>query len=163
MTNKETESDHMERRREPTRFTERLSTFMVFVAAGGAAWVLMDPRSDTPFFGFVLGGEGFSADLKGAVITAILIGGWTAVKEYWLGASDSSRNQVASISRIAEGAAPATAAATAASAATTAAAAATAASAATAAAVIAKGGETISTGTVNVDAETVNVDAGKKS
>lgn len=86
------------------RFTERLSMFMVITAALGAFMVLIDPRWTGEFFGVKLsfGGEGFSADLKGAVISAILIGGWTAVKEYWLGASASGQNQSESMSRIAE-------------------------------------------------------------
>lgn len=96
------------------RFTERLSMFMCIIAAIGAAAVLMDPRFTLAFsdgstlsFG---GDEGFSADLKGAVITAILISGWTAVKEYWLGASASGNRQSETVQRIAE-ASPATAAA----------------------------------------------------
>lgn len=101
--------------RRATRFTERLSMFMVVVAAFGAFVVLVDIK-----FVFTFGpqivqvGSGFSADLKGAVISAILIGGWSAVKEYWLGASASGQNQAESMTRIAESAAPVTAAAVAA-------------------------------------------------
>ena len=102
----------IERRR--SRFTEKLSLFMVVVAAIGALGVLMDPRVVILIPGghtLTLGGaDGFSADLKGAVISAILIGGWTAVKEYWLGASASGTRQSETVSRIAE-ASPATAAA----------------------------------------------------
>jgi hypothetical protein len=98
------------------RFTERLSMFMCVVAAMGAAAVLLDPKFTFNVAGqtIAIGGDGFSADLKGAVITAILISGWTAVKEFWLGASASGQNQAESMSRIAEAAAPATAAAVAA-------------------------------------------------
>ena len=86
------------------RFTEKLSLFMVTVAALGAFMVLIDPKWAGTVFGATvsLGGDGFSADLKGAVISAILIGGWTAVKEYWLGASAGGQNQAESMSRIAE-------------------------------------------------------------
>ena len=69
--------------------------FMVVVAALGAAFVLLDPKWSTEIAGMKVSfGGSFSADLKGAVITAILIGGWTAVKEYWLGASAGSQVQV---------------------------------------------------------------------
>jgi hypothetical protein len=88
------------------KFTERLSMFMVAVGALGALIVLLDVK-----FTIVLAnqtvsiGTGFSPDLKGAVITAILISGYTAVKEYWLGSSAGSQVQQESISRIAEAAA----------------------------------------------------------
>ena len=103
-------------RREASRYTERLSTFMMGVAAFGGAWVLLDPVFTITLWGQIvkIGGEGFSSDLKGAVVSLILIGGWTAVKEFWLGASASGQKQSESMSRIAEAAAPATAAAVAA-------------------------------------------------
>lgn len=97
----------MERR--APRFIETLSKFMVFIAAAGAFWVLTDPKVTLPFI--TLGGDGFSADLKGAVISAILIGGWTAVKEYWLGQSAGGAETGKSMSRIAEASTPASAAA----------------------------------------------------
>lgn len=77
--------------------------FMVWVGAIGAILVLIDIK-----FTFMIGqqtitiGSGFSPDLKGAVITAILISGYTAVKEYWLGASAGGQTQSESMSRIAE-------------------------------------------------------------
>ena len=82
-----------ERRRAPTRFTEKLSMFMVTIAAIGAFFVLADPKMIFTFWGqtITIDGVEFSADLKGAVIFAILIGGWVAVKEYWLGASDQGK------------------------------------------------------------------------
>lgn len=103
----------IERRRQG-RFTERLSMFMCIVAALGAAVVLLDPKITFVVAGghsISLGGEGFSADLKGAVIASILISGYTAVKEYWLGASATGQNQAESMSRIAEASAPVAAAA----------------------------------------------------
>lgn len=107
-------------RREVSRYTERLSTFMLMASALGGAWVLLDPVFTLTMWGqsVKLGGEGFSADLKGAVVSLILIGGWTAVKEFWLGASASGQKQSESMSRIAEASAPAVAAATAAAATT---------------------------------------------
>ena len=86
------------------KFTEKLSLFMVAVAALGAFFVLADPKISLSFWGqtVTIDGVDFSADLKGAVIFAILIGGWVAVKEYWLGASDQGKRQQESIARIAE-------------------------------------------------------------
>lgn len=82
----------MQAERRENKFTEKLSMFMVSVAAFGAFFVLTDPVitiSDT----VKIGGEGFSADLKGAVVSLILIGGWSAVKEFWLGTSASSEKK----------------------------------------------------------------------
>lgn len=102
--------------RRATKFTEILSIFMVRTAAVGAFIVLVDIKFTlTIYEQIVTIGSGFSPDLKGAVIASILISGYTAVKEYWLGASASGQNQSESMSRIAEAAAPATAAAVAAS------------------------------------------------
>lgn len=90
-------------------FTESLSKFMVVTAALGAFIVLFDPKFTLTFWGQIvtIGGDGFSADLKGAVISAILIGGWTAVKEYWLGSSLGNVKSAESVQRIAEGVPPA--------------------------------------------------------
>jgi len=106
----------VERRQTGAKYTEKLSTFMVVTAALGGVYVLLDPVFTLTFWGqsVKIGGEGFSADLKGAVVSLILIGGWTAVKEFWLGASATGQTQSASMSRIAEASAPAVAAATAA-------------------------------------------------
>ena len=85
-------------------YTEKMSSFMLTVAAGGALIVLLDPKIAFPIGAatFAFGGDGFSADLKGAVISAILIGGWSAVKEYWLGSSHEGVKQAESAQRIAE-------------------------------------------------------------
>lgn len=97
------------------RFIETLSMFMVRVATVGAVIVLVDVKLTFVIAQQVVSiGSGFSPDLKGAVITAILIGGWTAVKEYWLGSSATGQTQSESMSRIAEASAPAAAAAVAA-------------------------------------------------
>lgn len=101
-------------RRAP-KFTEALSMFMVRVAAGGALIVLIDLKITFVIAGQTITvGSGFSADLKGAVIASILISGYTAVKEFWLGASATGLQQAESISRIAEASAPVAAAAVAA-------------------------------------------------
>lgn len=125
-------------------FREKLSLFMVVVAALGAFLVLLDPQFSGELFGtsIAIGGDGFSADLKGAVISAILIGGWTAVKEYWLGASAAGQNQSETMSRIAEQSAPA-------------------AAAAVAAAVSPTPAVPIKTQTMNVQADTANVTENK--
>jgi hypothetical protein len=97
-------------KRASSRYTEKLSSFMVAAAALGGAYVLLDPVITLNIAGghtVAIGGEGFSADLKGAVVSLILIGGWTAVKEFWLGASATGQTQSASMSRIAEAASPA--------------------------------------------------------
>lgn len=97
----------IERRRK--RFPETLSRFMAVVAALGGAFVLIDPVITLQVAdGTVIkiGGTGFSDQLKGAVVALILIEGWKAVKEYWLGASAAGDSQQQSISRIAEAASP---------------------------------------------------------
>lgn len=102
--------------RRATKFTEKLSMFMAIASAMGGAYVLVDPVFTFTWAGQIvkLGGEGFSADLKGAVVSLILIGGWTAIKEYWLGASATGHNQAEAMSRMAEASAPTAAAAVAA-------------------------------------------------
>lgn len=89
----------------PSKFTERLSLFMVVIAALGGFLVLLDPRVTFPYgvngVQLMIGGDGFSADLKGAVVSLILIGGWSAVKEYWLGSSASSDKKSETIAAVA--------------------------------------------------------------
>ena len=90
--------------RRASKFTERLSLFMVRVAAVGAAYVLLEPKFTFMIYDQVIavGGEGFSADLKGAVVSLILIGGWSAVKEFWLGTSASSEKKSDALQRMVE-------------------------------------------------------------
>ena len=90
--------------RRASKFTERLSLFMVRVAAIGAAYVLLAPKFTFMIYGQVIeiGGEGFSADLKGAVVSLVLIGGWSAVKEFWLGTSASSEKKSDALQRMME-------------------------------------------------------------
>lgn len=59
------------------RFVELLSLIFVLISASGAYLVLTN--------------EKFPAELKGAVVTLILIGGWTAVQQFWLGSSRGSQ------------------------------------------------------------------------
>lgn len=105
----------MNERRTASRFTETLSLLLVKVAAVGAFVVLIDIKLTFVIAEQVINiGSGFSADLKGAVIASILISGFAAVKEYWLGSSDQGHIQSAAMSRIAEASAPTAAAAAAA-------------------------------------------------
>ena len=87
-------------------FAEHLSIYIVVIAALGAFLVLLDPRVELVIGvqKISIGGEGFSSELKGAVITIMLIGGWTAAVSYWLGNTESGKKQQESISRIAEAA-----------------------------------------------------------
>ena len=102
--------------RRTSKFAEKLSMFMVIIAALGAFLVLLDVNFDLIIGNqrIHIGGEGFSADLKGAVVSLILIGGWNSVKEFWLGSSAGSEKKSDAILKIAESAPAATAAAVAA-------------------------------------------------
>lgn len=90
--------------RRKSAFSERLSLIVVIIAAFGAFGVLLDPIVTLDILGqeFKFGGDGFSSELKGAVITIMLIGGWQGVMGFWFGNSDSSKQQGQSIARIAE-------------------------------------------------------------
>lgn len=101
-----------------TIFTQSLSLFMAKVAAAGALLVLIDPKFTLTAFDqtVTIGGTGFSADLKGLVIGAILIGGWNSIKEYWLGSSAGSEKKSDAIQKMVEAAPAVTAAAVAAAA-----------------------------------------------
>ena len=95
----------MEERR-AGKFTEKLSLFMAVVAASGGMYVILDPviTLNLSWAEIKIGGEGFSDQLKGAVVALILIEGWKAVKEYWLGSSAGSEKKSDAIQRIAEAA-----------------------------------------------------------
>lgn len=94
----------MKDRRDPGRFRECLSVIMVTTAALGGFLVLLDPEFiiGPEGWSFKIGSDGFSKELKGAVVTIMLIGGWQAVQGYWLGASAGGQKQSESMSRIAE-------------------------------------------------------------
>ena len=89
-------------------FVERVTVYVVVIAAIGAFLVLLDPKIALDIGGqkLAFGGEGFSSELKGAVITIMLIGGWTAAIGYWLSDTATGKKQQESISRIAEAAPP---------------------------------------------------------
>lgn len=91
-------------------FTEKLSWFMAIVAALGGIYVILDPviTIEGGEWGSIrLGGDGFAEQLKGAVVALILIEGWKAVKEYWLGSSAGGQKNAEVVGAIAVGAAPA--------------------------------------------------------
>jgi hypothetical protein len=69
-------------------FVELLSLLMLTVSAAGAGWVLY---SDFP------------GEIKGAVVTMILIGGWNGVKEFWLGSSMGSMKKDQTIKQQSKG------------------------------------------------------------
>ena len=102
-----------EQRRE-SDYKERLSSRMLLIACITALFVLLDPKVLIPLGAdgqvLSLGGAGFSLDIKGMVIGAIIIEGLKSIKEYWLGTSAGGQKQAESMSRMAE-AAPAVAAA----------------------------------------------------
>lgn len=104
-------SGAQDRRSNP--FTEKLSWLMAWAAALGGAYVILDPVITLKFSEWItikVGGDGFSEQLKGAVVALILIEGWKAVKEYWLGSSAGTVKSAETIQDIAK-AAPAVAAA----------------------------------------------------
>jgi ribosomal protein L40E len=104
-------------RRHTGRFIETLSLALVIVSSIGAMIVLIDPvisfatASGTTI---KVGGTGFSDQLKGAVVSLILVSGFAAVIAYWLGASNQGAKAQDSVNTIAQSAAPTTAAAVAA-------------------------------------------------
>lgn len=103
----------LESERRTPAFQEWVSRFMVRVAAVGAIYVLVDPKLTCAGWdacALIMNSGGFSNDLKGLVIGAILIEGYKGVKEFWLGTSKGGQESAQSMSRIAE-AAPAVAAA----------------------------------------------------
>lgn len=90
-------------------FTQRLSLRMLWIASVGAAYVLLDPYithtfADGTTFQLGKAGGAFADQMKGAVITLILVAGFTAVKEFWLGGSAGEKAQGQTLSRMAEAA-----------------------------------------------------------
>ena len=80
-------------RRKPEKYTERLTTALVWVSALGAGWVILDPVIIIPLpymEGSILklGASGFSNDLKGTVIGTVIIGTIVAVLKFWLDRND---------------------------------------------------------------------------
>ena len=99
------------------KFIERLSFWLVLFSAAGAFLVLLDPIVTFAWengTSIKIGGQGFADQMKGAVVMLVLIAGFTAVVQYWLGASSSGDKAQDSVNQIAAAAAPAQAAAVAA-------------------------------------------------
>lgn len=91
------------------RFVERLSCVLVVFSAIGAMIVLIDPVLSINLGNgnsIKIGGEGFADQMKGAVLTLILVAGFTAVVNYWLGASNTGDKAQESVNAIAKSAAP---------------------------------------------------------
>ncbi len=131
------------RNRRHNDFLQRLSYVLVGIAALGGFMILIDPQVTlTLGNGATLkfGSDGFSQELKGAVVTTMLLGALTAVVSFWFGASKQGQDNAQSVQRIAENA-PLVAANVVANAA-------------------APSGD-IKAATVNVDADTANVNSPK--
>ena len=99
------------------RFIERLSCLLIVFSAFGALFVLVDPVLTLQLgngHSIKIGGEGFDDQMKGAVLMLILVAGFTAVVQYWLGASNTGDKAQENVNAIAAAAAPAQAAAVAA-------------------------------------------------
>lgn len=92
------------------RFIERLSCILVVFSAIGAMLVLVDPVLTLQLGNgntLKIGGEGFADQMKGAVLTLILVAGFTAVVQYWLGASNQGDRAQENVNKIAASAMPA--------------------------------------------------------
>ena len=84
-------------RRANSRFVEWLSMAILSLSAVGAMIVLIDPIITivlTSGTTIKLGGTGFSDQLKGAVVAMILVGGFSGVAGYWLGASNQGTKAI---------------------------------------------------------------------
>lgn len=98
-------------------FVRWLSLVLVIVSSLGAMIVLVDPVVTfvQPDGGSIkIGGTGFSDQLKGAVVSLILVAGFASVITYWLGASNQGQRAQEQVGTIATTAAPMQAAAVAA-------------------------------------------------
>lgn len=106
----------MEERRSK-KFVETLSCLLVIFSSMGALLVLVDPVIAFTTAGGTmvkLGGDGFAEQMKGAVVMLVLVGGFTAVINFWIGSSDQGAKAQESVNVIAKASAPTTAAAVAA-------------------------------------------------
>lgn len=86
------------------KYIERLSTMLVVLAFVGTIIVLIDPVITFETAGGTVlrfGGTGFSDQLKGAVVSLILVSGFAGVIGYWLGASNTGDKAQESVSNIA--------------------------------------------------------------
>lgn len=106
-------------RRKSSHFVENLSIGILTLSALGALLVLIDPIATIALpagSSLHLGGSGFSDQLKGMVVATILVGGFSGVIGYWIGASSQGNKAQESVNSIAQLAAPSTVAAVAAAA-----------------------------------------------
>lgn len=100
------------------QFLEKLSILLIVFSSLGAFLVLLDPIFTYAFSGgstIKFGGEGFSDQLKGAVVMLMIVGGFTGIVAFWFPGSATGQKQAEAVSRIAEQSAPVAAAAVAAS------------------------------------------------
>jgi hypothetical protein len=91
-------------------FNEKLAFVLVIGGIIGALVVLLDPViTITTSAGTVLhfGGTGFSDQLKGAVVSMILVSGFAAVITYYFGSSNSDKVKNQTISALAASSLPA--------------------------------------------------------
>lgn len=92
-------------------FVERLTYIVVTFAGFGGLLVMIDPVLTFTLPGdgnsINVGGDGFSEQLKGAVIQTLLIGGWTTALAFWLRITPTEQRQQEAVSRMAESANPA--------------------------------------------------------
>lgn len=89
----------------PSTFRQVLSLVLVVISGMGALLVLVDPviTFETAAGTIIkVGGNGFADQMKGAVVTMILIGGFTGVVGYWLGQSASGDKSSETIGKIAQ-------------------------------------------------------------
>lgn len=90
--------------RKASPFVEKISAWLVIIAAFGGFIVLLDPSIQGKVLGFdwKIGVGEFSPELKGAVVNTMLLGGFSGVIAFWLGATKSQERTTDSLSRIAE-------------------------------------------------------------
>lgn len=84
-------------------FIERLSLVLVVGALFGGWLVLADIRVTFNIAGTVVevGKDGFSPEIKGAVVQSMLIAGFGAVVSFWLGATKQGQEQATTVNQIA--------------------------------------------------------------
>lgn len=61
------------------RFVHILSILMVLISGTGGFFVIWSPD--------------FAPEIKGSVVTLMLVGGYTAIQNYWLGSSAGSERK----------------------------------------------------------------------
>lgn len=93
-------------RREALTYREQLSNKLVYIAGAVAIFVLLDPRLAVPIGTagtiLTLGGDGFSAEIKGVVIGVFLTEGIKKVGEFFLGSTAAGQETSKVVERMAE-------------------------------------------------------------